>query len=46
MRILTRLDVASLLTIADAIAAVEDGFRQLSLGNVTMPQRAATPVEP
>lgn len=30
----------------DAIAAVADGYRQLALGNVTMPQRVATAVEP
>jgi ornithine cyclodeaminase/alanine dehydrogenase len=30
----------------DAIAAVAEGYRQLALGNVTMPQRVATAVEP
>lgn len=44
MLVLTRADVESLLTMDDAIAAVEEGFRQLALGNVTMPQRAATPI--
>ena len=37
--LLTRKDVAAVLTIGDAIAAVEEGFRQLALGNVIMPQR-------
>jgi ornithine cyclodeaminase/alanine dehydrogenase len=30
----------------DAIAAVAEGYRQLALGNVMMPQRVATAVEP
>ena len=38
---LTRRDVESVLTMKDAIAAVEEGFRQLALGRVTMPQRTA-----
>jgi alanine dehydrogenase len=46
MRVLTRKDVESLLTINDAIDAVEDGFRQLALGNVQMPQRLATTIPP
>ena len=46
MRVLTRSDVESLLTIEDAIDAVEDGFRQLALGNVQMPQRLATTIPP
>ena len=46
MRVLTRADVASVLTIDDTIAAVEEGFRQLALGTVQMPQRAATPIPP
>ncbi|MFN8486608.1 MAG: hypothetical protein U0350_03390 [Caldilineaceae bacterium] len=46
MLILTRHDVESLLTMSDAIAAVEDGFRRLGLGHVVMPQRAATPIAP
>ena len=37
--LLTRKDVMSVLTMKEAIAAVEEGFRQLALGNVTMPQR-------
>ncbi len=46
MLILTRHDVEALLTMPEAIAAVEDGFRQLGLGQVVMPQRAATPIAP
>ncbi len=46
MIILTRHDVESLLTMTDALSAVEDGFRRLSLGEVTMPQRLALPVAP
>ena len=46
MRVLTRADVASVLTIDDTIAAVEEGFRQLALGTVQMPQRAATSIPP
>ena len=37
--LLTRKDVEQVLTMKDAIAAVEEGFRQLALGNVIMPQR-------
>jgi ornithine cyclodeaminase/alanine dehydrogenase len=37
--LLTRKDVEKVLTMRDTIAAVEDGFRQLALGNVIMPQR-------
>jgi ornithine cyclodeaminase/alanine dehydrogenase len=37
--LLTRKDVENVLTMKDAIAAVEEGFRQLALGNVIMPQR-------
>lgn len=37
--LLTRKDVETVLTMPDAIAAVEEGFRQLALGNVIMPQR-------
>lgn len=44
MLILSRHDVETLLTIADALGAVEEGFRQLALGNVAMPQRNATPI--
>ena len=39
--LLTRKDVETVLTMKDAIAAVEQGFRQLALGNVIMPQRTA-----
>ena len=39
--LLTRKDVETVLTMEDAIAAVEEGFRQLALGNVIMPQRTA-----
>lgn len=45
MLLLTREEIASLLTIPDAIEAVEDGFVRLSAGEVVMPQRAATPIE-
>jgi len=37
--LLTRSDVESLLTMPDAMAAVEEAFRQLALGTVDMPQR-------
>ena len=37
--LLTRRDVESVLTMKEAITAVEEGFRQLALGNVSMPQR-------
>ncbi len=46
MLVLTRDDVAQLLTMKDALAAVEEGFRQLALGTVVMPQRAATAIAP
>lgn len=39
--LLTRADVEKVLTMREAIAAVEDGFRQLALGAVVMPQRTA-----
>lgn len=39
--LLTRQDVEKVLTMKDAIAAVEEGFRQMALGNVVMPQRTA-----
>ena len=39
--LLTRKDVESVLTMKEAIAAVEEGFRQLALGHVIMPQRTA-----
>ncbi len=46
MLILTRRDVENLLTMPDAIAAVEEGFRRLAVGAVEMPQRLATPIAP
>jgi ornithine cyclodeaminase/alanine dehydrogenase len=39
--LLSRNDVVRLLTMKDAIAAVEEAFCQLARGNVTMPQRTA-----
>ncbi|MGD8474580.1 MAG: ornithine cyclodeaminase family protein [Anaerolineae bacterium] len=39
--LLTRKDVEKVLAMKDAIAAVEEGFRQLAMGNVIMPQRTA-----
>lgn len=39
--LLTRKDVQRVLTMTEAIAAVEEGFRWLALGKVTMPQRTA-----
>lgn len=46
MLILTRHDVEALLTMSDAIEAVEAGFRQLAAGAVELPQRLATVVAP
>ncbi len=46
MLVLSHKDVARLLTMNDALAAVEEGFRQLAQGNVVMPQRAATTIAP
>lgn len=46
MIILSRYDVEQLLTMGDALAAAEEGFRQLAQGNVVMPQRVATQVAP
>lgn len=46
MLLLARHDIEALLTMPDAIAAVEAGFRQLALGKVVMPQRAATMIAP
>jgi alanine dehydrogenase len=37
--LLSKQDVARLLTMNDAIGVVEEAFRQLALGQVTMPQR-------
>ena len=39
--LLSKTDVAALLTVHDAIQVVEEAFRQLALGHVTMPQRTA-----
>jgi alanine dehydrogenase len=39
--LLTRKNVESVLTMEETIAAVEEGFRRLALGSVTMPQRTA-----
>jgi len=41
MLLLTRSDVKRLLSMADALDAVEDGFRALYAGEVCMPQRLA-----
>jgi len=46
MLVLTRHDVEQTLSMPATIAAVEDGFRQLALGTVMMPQRIATLVAP
>lgn len=46
MVVLSRQDVEQLLTMRDALAAVEEGFRQLAQGNVVIPQRAATAIVP
>jgi alanine dehydrogenase len=42
--VLTRRDVERVLTMKDAIVAVENGFRQLALGSVQMPQRTVIKV--
>lgn len=46
MLVLSSAEVARLLPMPDALAAVEEGFRQLALGTVVMPQRAATTIAP
>ena len=46
MLILSSHDIEQLLTMPEAIAAVEDGFRRLAAGEVVMPQRVATPIAP
>jgi ornithine cyclodeaminase/alanine dehydrogenase len=46
MLVLSRADVESLLTMSDAITAVEEGFRMVTDGNVVMPQRVATEIAP
>jgi ornithine cyclodeaminase/alanine dehydrogenase len=43
--VLTRRDVERVLTMKEAIDAVEEGFRQLALGTVVMPQRPVIRVE-
>lgn len=46
MLLLSREDIQSLLTMDDAIRAVEEAFRQFALGNVKMPVRSSISVEP
>jgi len=46
MLVLTRQEVAQLLTMPAAMAAVATGFRRLAQGAAVMPQRAATPIAP
>ena len=41
MRLLTRADLESVLTMADTIDVVEDAFREYARGNVRMPLRIA-----
>jgi ornithine cyclodeaminase/alanine dehydrogenase len=43
--ILSRQDVESLLTMGETLDIMEEGFRQLSIGNVIMPQRPVVQVE-
>jgi ornithine cyclodeaminase/alanine dehydrogenase len=43
--LLSRADVASVLTMEDCLAAVEKAFATLARGGVDMPQRAAIPVK-
>jgi ornithine cyclodeaminase/alanine dehydrogenase len=43
--VLTRRDVERVLTMKEAIDAVEEGFRQLALGSVVMPQRPVIRIE-
>lgn len=45
MLVLTGEDIRSVLTMKDAIAAVEEAFRQQALANVQMPVRTAVAVE-
>jgi len=45
MLLLSREDVQSLLTMKDAIDAVEEAFRQFALGNVKMPAKSTISVE-
>jgi ornithine cyclodeaminase/alanine dehydrogenase-like protein (mu-crystallin family) len=46
MLILSRHVVEALLTMPDTIEALEEGFRRLARGEVTMPQRVMTSVAP
>jgi len=41
VRILTKVNVAELLTMADALEYVEEAYKQLTLGNAFVPQRIA-----
>ena len=41
VRILTKANVAELLNMADALEYVEEAYKQLTLGNVFVPQRIA-----
>lgn len=43
--VLARQDIERVLTMNDTIDIVEEGFRQLDMGNVTMPQRAVVSVK-
>lgn len=43
--VLSRRDIETVLTMKDTIDIVEEGFKQLSVGNVIMPQRPVVPVE-
>lgn len=43
--VLSRQDIETVLTMKDTIDIVEEGFRQLNMGNVIMPQRPVVPVE-
>src|SRR5512142_2921896 len=45
MRLLTRSEMQRALSMADAIAAVREGFRQFSAGRAVVPPRPSVPVE-
>ncbi len=45
MLLLSRQDVQSLLTMKDAIRAVEEAFKQFALGNIEMPIRSSISIE-
>ena len=45
MLLLSREDVQSVLTMKDAIRAVEEAFRQFALGNVRMPVRSSVTIQ-